>query len=66
MPDDGAKIAHAIRRSSALYMAVITVPEGTPDEVLFRRADAYAKWIRGNAGTADEGEYLGLDPWEDQ
>ena len=65
MPDDGSKIAHSIRRSAALYMAVITVPEGTPDEVLFRRADAYAKWIRGSAGT-DDGEFLGFDPWSEQ
>lgn len=65
--DEGlAQVAHSVRRSSALYMAVITSPEGTPDEVLFRRADTYAQWIRGKAGKpgADE-EWIGRALWEE-
>ncbi len=65
MSDDGAKIAHSIRRSAALYMAVITSSEGTPDKVLFERADTYAKWIRGSAGPSEDDDYIGFNPWPD-
>lgn len=66
MADDGAKIAHAIRRSAALYLAVITSSEGTPDPALFARADTYAGWIRGKAGAAVEEDYLGMNPWTEE
>ena len=69
MPSEegAAQVAHSIRRSAALYIAVITSSEGTPDEMLFRRADTYAQWIRGKAGTQsveDEG-WMGVPLWEE-
>ena len=47
------KVAHAIRRSTALYVAMMTLPEGTTDDVLFARADKMAAWIGGRAGMAE-------------
>ena len=62
-----AAVAHAIRRSTALYLAVITSTEGTSDGDLFARADTYAAWLRGRAGTPPEGgeQFLGLNPWSE-
>lgn len=64
--DGGAKIAHAIRRSTALYLATMTMPEGTSDADLFARADSYANWLLGRAGAAEANppkEFMGVDPW---
>lgn len=47
--DGLANVSHAIRRSTALYLAFIGSPEGTTDEELFARAQTYSDWIRGNA-----------------
>ena len=64
-----SKVAHAIRRSMALYGAIITLPEGTTDVELLARADTLAKWLAGEAGRAegtpaqDQG-FLGKNPWE--
>lgn len=65
-----SKVAHALRRSMALYAAIITLPEGTEDRELFARADTFASWLAGTAGrteAADGGtpaEFLGKNPWE--
>lgn len=54
-----SKLAHAIRRSTALHVAMnITPPESTVDDLL-DTADRLADWIKGSAedavpGTAGE------------
>lgn len=51
--DGLAKVAHAIRRTGAVYVAAMTLPENTSDEDLFTRADKIAKWIGGLAEVAE-------------
>lgn len=48
--DEGlSKVAHAIRRSTALTVAMnITPPESSIDEML-HTADRLAEWLRGSA-----------------
>jgi hypothetical protein len=47
--DGLANVAHAIRRSTALYVAAITTPaDSTPHDVLANAA-LYAQWLRGSA-----------------
>lgn len=58
--DGLANVAHAIRRSTALYIAAITLPaESTQDELL-ERATAYAAWLRGTAGDSPRSAPLGI------
>lgn len=44
-----SELAHAVRRSVALHCAIITSAEGTQDDVVYQKADEYARWIRGKA-----------------
>lgn len=47
------KLAHAIRRSTSLYVAMsITPPEGTIDDLL-ANADRLATWTAGTAEATD-------------
>lgn len=57
-----AQIAHAVRRSTALYVAAITLPESSSDETLLARADKLAAWVLGKAGVQEEtpGQPLGM------
>lgn len=65
-----SNLAHAVRRSMALYGAIITSPEGTSDRDLLARADVLAGWLRGGAGAAEDAQvgqgetFLGKNPWE--
>lgn len=44
-----AQLAHAIRRSTALTVAMYLTPEGSTEDELFATADRCADWIRGKA-----------------
>ena len=71
-----ANLAHAVRRSTALYVAMsITPPESSVEDLLVT-AERLAVWVNGRAGAAAppaapgysepprEGQsFLGLDPW---
>lgn len=51
-----ARVAHAIRRSTALYVAVqITAPESSVDEVLVV-ADRLAEWVRSDIPTPGQSD----------
>ncbi len=71
-----ANLAHAVRRSTALYVAMsITPPESSVDELLVT-FERLASALRGNASSgpgtgttaaaAQPGEpgFLGLNPWD--
>lgn len=51
-----ASLAHAIRRSTALYVAMNMTPPEEGMTGLFDRADACAEWIAGRAGAVYEEE----------
>ena len=74
-----ANLAHAIRRSTALYVAMsITPPEASVDDML-ATADRLATWVGGKAAAAHpapvepppptppptDGGFLGANPWAD-
>lgn len=60
-----ANLAHAVRRSTALYVAMSVSIEGTSDEELLARADRFAAWIRGSAvPDSDVQDFLGKNPWQ--
>lgn len=51
-----SKLAHAIRRSTALHVAMqITPPEGTVEDLL-ATADRLAAWIGGKAAAGEHAE----------
>lgn len=63
-----SNVAHALRRSTALYVAMsISPPEATEEELL-GTADRLAAWIRGSAQeSAASGagqQFMGSNPWE--
>lgn len=63
------KVAHAIRRSAALYIATMVMPEGTTDTALFARADSFSAWIGGRVGQVEaenpsNSRFLGVNPWD--
>jgi phosphosulfolactate phosphohydrolase-like enzyme len=63
--DGLANLAHAIRRSTAVYVAMSMTPEGSSVEDMLRTADRVAAWINGRAGgqgPTDE-TFLGVDPF---
>lgn len=63
-----ANLAHSLRRSTALYVAMnITPPEGTVEELL-STADRLAHWLRGSAEDAPSPgqSFLGVNPWDPQ
>lgn len=50
--DGLAQVAHAIRRSTALTVAMQTVDEDATIEQMLDRADELAVWLRGTAEEA--------------
>ena len=68
-----SNLAHSIRRSTALYVAMsITPPTSSVDDLL-RTADRLAGWLAGRAGAAhsaqqgqqdaQDEQFLGENPW---
>jgi len=58
--DGLANVAHSVRRSTALYVAMsITEPGSSIDEML-ATADRLAEWIRGEAGAQEASR----QPWK--
>lgn len=53
--DGLAQVAHAIRRSTALYVAMNVLPPEATFEQLKDQAEDFARWIRGSAGDDDPG-----------
>lgn len=68
--DGLAQVAHAIRRSTALYVAMSILPPDSTVDDLKEQADDLAQWIRGKAAEP-EGEdqssrpSLGI-PWHER
>lgn len=50
--DGLANLAHALRRSTALYVAMTICPPTSSVDDMLRTADKLAIWIRGQAGAA--------------
>lgn len=48
------RVARAIRRSVALYVATITSAEGTSDDDVLARADTFATWLVGRSNDDQE------------
>lgn len=62
--DGLSRVAHAVRRSTALWAAVMTSPEGTAEDAMLSKADRYARWILGHADEgAQQQDFLGSNPW---
>jgi hypothetical protein len=72
-----ANLAHALRRSTALYVAMQITPPESSVKVLLDNADVLAAWLNGRAGATPaaptpppapgappQGEFLGINPWE--
>lgn len=47
-------LAHAIRRSTAAYIAMSVTEPGSSIEEMLENAETIATWIKGKAGQADE------------
>lgn len=63
-----SNLAHAIRRSMALYVAMSITPPEEGEQGMLARADRMAAWINGRAAADPPqqqggGEFLGVDPW---
>lgn len=58
-----SRLSHAIRRSTALRVAADILPADSTVEDLLSTADTLAEWVRGSAQDAQDGEFLGVDPW---
>lgn len=67
--DGLSKIAHAIRRVGALYVAMSILPPESTTQDLKDTADDLAKWIGGNAQAQEDqapgGGSLGV-PWHER
>lgn len=64
--DGLAQVAHAIRRSAALYVAMSILPPEASVEDLKHRADDLARWIGGSALAHQDGPPKGGplgEPW---
>lgn len=67
-----ANLAHSLRRSTALYVAMSISPPTSSVDDLLRTADRLAGWLAGRAGAAaaaaaEQGEqFLGENPWASQ
>lgn len=49
-----SNLAHAIRRSTALYVAMTVTPPDSSIEDMLVNADVLAEWLRGKAGQQEE------------
>lgn len=52
--DGLSKLAHAIRRSMALYVAALTLPPESSDDDLKAQAEDLAQWIGGTAQAQED------------
>ena len=62
-----SNVAHAIRRATALHVAVSISPEGTTVEQLLVTADRLAVWILGGSAAsqaAPNDQFMGENPWD--
>lgn len=63
-----ASVAHSIRRSAALYVAMSISEEGTTEAELLATADRLSLWILGRAGapasTKTQDVFMGENPWQ--
>lgn len=47
-------LAHAVRRSTALYVAMSILPPTSSVDDLLSTAETLASWVNGRAGAADD------------